>query len=274
MDMAPDRMQLQNMTKKSAKTFKEYAQRWRELAAQVAPPLHKKEMTTMFIEMLQTPFYEHVLGSVSSNFSDIITIGERIEHGLKNGKIAQSSSAATSAKKLGFNNNNNQKKEGEVQTASAMPYWRGYQRQYRPNYIPSSIYAANVVPNYPQNVPRPPTTYKPPFTPNNAVQPNIEGQSFNQTQSQDCGQRSNSREKVVKFTPIPMTYTKLLPDLLKNALVAICPTRIIQSPYSRYYDVNAKCEYHGGEVGHSTENCQALKYKVQSLLDSGWLTFQ
>ena len=67
-----------------------------------------------------------------------------------------------------------------------------------------------------------------------------------------------------------MTYTELLPDLLKNALVAICPTRIKQLPYSRYYDVNAN----GGEVGHSTENCQALKYKVQSLIDSGWLTFQ
>ena len=36
MDMAPDRMQLQNMSKKGSETFKEYAQRWRELAAQVS----------------------------------------------------------------------------------------------------------------------------------------------------------------------------------------------------------------------------------------------
>ena len=129
----------------------------------------------MFIETLQTPFYEHVLGSVSSNFFDIVTIGERFEHGLKNGKLAQSPSAATNAKKLGFNNNNNQKKEVKVQAVSVMPYWGGYQRQYWPNYIPSSVYVANVVPNYPQNVPRLPTTYKPPFTPNNAFQPNIVG---------------------------------------------------------------------------------------------------
>jgi len=98
MDMAPDRMQLQNMTKKNVETFKEYAQRWRELAAQVEPLLHEKEMTTMFIKTLQTPFYEHVLGSVSSNFSNIVTIGERIEHAMKNGKIAQGSSAAATAK--------------------------------------------------------------------------------------------------------------------------------------------------------------------------------
>jgi len=124
MDMAPDRVQLQNMMKKSSETFKEYAQRWRELAAQVEPPLHEKEMTTTFIETLQTSFYEHVVGSISSNFSNIVTIGERIEHGLKSGKIAQGSSAATNAKKSRFNPN--KKKEGEVQAASATPYWGGY----------------------------------------------------------------------------------------------------------------------------------------------------
>jgi len=47
--MAPDRLQLQNTSKKNSKTFKEYAQRWRELVAQVESPLHDKEMVTMFI---------------------------------------------------------------------------------------------------------------------------------------------------------------------------------------------------------------------------------
>ena len=78
----------------------------------------------------------------------------------------------------------------------------------------------------------------------------------------------------MNFTPIPMTYAELLPDLLKNALVALCPAKVVQPPFPRYYDANAKCEYHSGEIGHSTENCRALRYKVQSLLDSGWLTFQ
>jgi len=66
----------------------------------------------------------------------------------------------------------------------------------------------------------------------------------------------------------------LLPDLLRNALVALCPAKVVQQSYPRYYDANAKCEYHSGEIGHSTENCRTLKYKVQSMLDSKWLTFQ
>jgi len=274
MDMAPDRMQLQSMAKKSSETFKEYAQRWRELATQVAPPLQEKEMITMFVETLEAPFHERVLGSVSSNFSDIVTIGERIEQGLKSGKIAQGSFATTNARKPGFNNNNNKKKEGEVQAASSMPYWGVYQRHYRPNYRPSSAYVANVVLSCPPNASRPPAAYRPPFAPNNVYQTNTGGHNFNQAQNQGYGQRNNQGERTVKFTPTPMTYTELLPDLLKSVLVAICPARTIQSPYPRFYDANVKCEYHDGEIGHSTENCRALKYKVQSLLDSGWLTSQ
>jgi len=50
--------------------------------------LHDKEMVTMFMDALQSPFYEHMLGSVSSNFSDVVIVGERIELGLKTDKIA------------------------------------------------------------------------------------------------------------------------------------------------------------------------------------------
>jgi len=214
-----------------------------------------------------------VLGSVSSNFSDIVTIGERIEHELKSEKLAQGASAATGVKKSGFNPS--KKKEGEVQAASTVPYWGGYRSQYLPNYRPSSAYVANAMPGYSQNTPRSPTAYRPPFTANNVFQPNVRCQSFTQAQSPGYGQKNNnSGGKVVNFTPLPMTYTELLPDLLKNSLLVLCLAKVVQPPYPRYYDPNAKCEYHSGEVGHSTENYRALKYKVKSLIDSKWLTFQ
>jgi len=87
--MAPDRLQLQNMSTNNNHTFKEYTQMWRELVAQVEPTFPDKEMVTMFIGTFQSPFYEHMLGNVSSNFADIVIVRERIEFGLKNGKIAQ-----------------------------------------------------------------------------------------------------------------------------------------------------------------------------------------
>ncbi|RDX66510.1 hypothetical protein CR513_54715, partial [Mucuna pruriens] len=77
--------------------FKDYAQRWRELAAQVKPLLTEKEMVSMFIETLPSPFYDKAVGSVASNFVDLVTMGERIESGLKRGRI--SSNPTSSARK-------------------------------------------------------------------------------------------------------------------------------------------------------------------------------
>jgi len=71
-----------------------------------------------------------------------------------------------------------------------------------------------------------------------------------------------------------MTYTDLLPTLLQGAMVPICPMKPLQPLYPKFYDANVRCDYLGGAVGHSVENCRACKFKVQSLIDSKWLTFQ
>jgi len=57
-DMAPDKMQLQNMCKKGHESFKEYAQRWRDLAAQVVPSMTEEEMITMIVDILPVFYYE------------------------------------------------------------------------------------------------------------------------------------------------------------------------------------------------------------------------
>ena len=45
-----------------------------------------QEMVALFIDMLQPPFYEHMIGNVSYNFADMVR--ERTEFGRKSGKIA------------------------------------------------------------------------------------------------------------------------------------------------------------------------------------------
>jgi len=130
--MAPDRLQLRNMAKKEVETFKEYAQRWRELAALVEPPLQDKEMISMF-DTLQSPFYEHMLGSFFSNFSDIVIIGERVEFGLKSGKIAHGPFAVTNPKIVDLEG-----KEGEVQVTYNIPHYDSHASP-----VPESSYKQN-----------------------------------------------------------------------------------------------------------------------------------
>jgi len=130
--MAPDRLQLRNMAKKEVETFKEYAQRWRELTALVEPPLQDKEMISMF-DTLQSPFYEHMLGSFFSNFSDIVIIGERVEFGLKSGKIAHGPFAVTNPKIVDLEG-----KEGEVQVTYNIPHYDSHASP-----VPESSYKQN-----------------------------------------------------------------------------------------------------------------------------------
>ena len=78
-------------------------------------------------------------------------------------------------------------------------------------------------------------------------------------------------KKPVEFTPIPVFYANLLPDLLDNSMVAITPAKVHQPPFFREYDSNAMCACHGEAPGRSIEHYRALKRKVQGLIDAGWL---
>ena len=60
-DMALDRNQRQSMTKREHESIKEYAQRWRDLAAQVVPPMTKREMITIMVDTLPTFYYEKLI---------------------------------------------------------------------------------------------------------------------------------------------------------------------------------------------------------------------
>ncbi|XP_012448632.1 uncharacterized protein LOC105771785 [Gossypium raimondii] len=107
-DIAPDQIVLQNMEKKSNESFRQYAQRWREVAAQVQPPLLEKEITMLFINTLKAPFLNHMLGSAES-FSDIVKSGEMIENAIRSGKIEAGESTKRTAPR---------KKEHEVNNTS------------------------------------------------------------------------------------------------------------------------------------------------------------
>ncbi|XP_050919408.1 uncharacterized protein LOC127136941 [Lathyrus oleraceus] len=150
-DMAPNRTQLQSLTQKSEESFKEYAQRWRDLAARVQPPMLENELVDMFMGTLQGPYYERLVGSTSAGFSDLVVAGKRIESGVKAGKIPNPANAANGAKKpySGFP----KKKEGETNAASTS---KGKGKAYRTPYYQ----VAEVTPNHYQ-----PPTYAIPAAP-------------------------------------------------------------------------------------------------------------
>ena len=47
----------------------------------------------------------------------------------------------------------------------------------------------------------------------------------------------------------------------------------MQSTYPRWYNENARYDYHSDNRGHSTEDCTALKQKIHDLIKVGTLAF-
>jgi len=131
--MAPDRTQFQNMSKKEHESFNEYAQRWRDLAAQVAPPMMEREMITMIVDTFPMFYYEKMVGYMASSFVDLFFVGKRVEVGLRRGKFDYAASTSTSNRRFGAGGA--KKKEGDAHAVTSAPTWpKSQQTPHNPTY--------------------------------------------------------------------------------------------------------------------------------------------
>src|SRR3954469_11344148 len=142
-DLAPTRTQLRGMSMGPKESFKEYAQKWRDMAGRVQPPLSDRELVDMFMGTLTGPFYSHLLGSSSSGFTDLILTGERVESGIRNGKIQVGSSSGTTKRPI----------RNEVNTAQIQTSHKNDQHQ--------SVGAVMISASAPQKDPQPKYTHRP-----------------------------------------------------------------------------------------------------------------
>ncbi|KAH1198676.1 hypothetical protein GmHk_18G052210 [Glycine max] len=209
-----------------------------------------------------------LVGYMPSSFADLVFAGERIEVGLKGGKFDYVSSTNVNAKRIGATGA--KRKEGDAHAVSSTPAWVKPQQtphgthQYAQHHPSFSAHAGNASSSTPVQ-PKAPTQREAPQVPT----PNATRPAGNSNTTRNFPPRP-----LPEFTPLPMTYEDLLPSLIANHLAVVTPGRVLEPPFPKWYDPNATCKYHGGAPGHSIERCLALKYKVQHLMDAGWLTFQ
>ncbi|XP_017621967.1 uncharacterized protein LOC108466117 [Gossypium arboreum] len=197
----------------------QYAQRWKEVAMQVQPPLLEKETTMLFINTLKAPFITYMIGSTTKSFADIVMAGEMIENAIRGGRIEGE----------GVKRSAPRRKDNEVNNTS------GFNSK-----------AVTV------------------------SQPKVATVGQQDSQKQE----SNTRHKRMQFTPIPVTYRELYQNLYDAHAIAPFHLKPLQPPYPKWYDANARCEYHARISGHSIENCTGFKKAVERLIKNGVLKFE
>lgn len=249
-ELAPNRYNLQHMNKNSQESFRSYAKRWRQAAAQVQPPLTATELVETFLNTLKAPYFSHMLVSNKSPFSQIVAIGERVEEGLRSGKLLDQRAlqalldqppANTNVRKMNPRKAETGMKTGDVQNLSVSdgPLPR------------KAMYIRPVNNKQPTNA------------------------SVVQTQAPNAQAASSGFKKEPrKFTPLPMPISQLLPQLIAGGYVTPISPQVVPNPPPRWHDANAICEYHSKSPGHWTDRCFALKHRVQDLIDQKLLIFE
>ena len=98
-------------------------------------------MITMIMNTLLMFYYEKMVGYMPSSFTDLVTIDERIEAGLRKGKFNYVASVNPGNGGLGRSDERN--KEGETHVVAAMLAWPNFplapynpMYQYPPPYQP------------------------------------------------------------------------------------------------------------------------------------------
>jgi len=77
-------------------------------------------------------------------------------------------------------------------------------------------------------------------------------------------QMSLSKIDILKFV-----YQRLL----DSGLLTLTLSKPLQLPFPTWYDLDQRCEYHGGVLGHSIKNCKSFMYQVQKLVSKGQIEF-
>ncbi|KAE8665814.1 hypothetical protein F3Y22_tig00112528pilonHSYRG00063 [Hibiscus syriacus] len=289
-DMAPDRTMLQNMNMKCNESFRQYSQRWKDVASQVHTPLTEKEFTTLFISTLKFPYVNHMIRVVSNNFSDIIISGEIIEMAIKNGKIRGS-------------DNTKVKKEAGVNTMRSITPQLD-QSQWPPNenwtYKEVPWINQTRIPNCSAKVPglrknEADITQKTPqipisdFLKTSKARGNLrslvnttpviaEMSIQNPLNNMRAFIRSEQSKKVIAsrarkaLKVFQESISDLYPHFVKGQYITPRLVKVSPRPYAHCYDQNSFCNFHLGVSGHSTGNYWSLLKEIETLVDKGVLT--
>ncbi|KAA3482861.1 hypothetical protein EPI10_005073 [Gossypium australe] len=88
-------------------------------------------------------------------------------------------------------------------------------------------------------------------------------------------QESNSRPNTekLKFTFIPMTYGELYQNLFNTHVVSLFYLKPMKPPFPKWYDANARYEFHAGITRHSIENCTVSKKLIERFIKMGIVRF-
>ncbi|XP_070023061.1 uncharacterized protein [Nicotiana sylvestris] len=190
------------------------------------------EFITVFLEAQKPDYFQNMMSAMGRPFAEAIKIGEMVENDLKTGRIVSQAAlkATTQAIQNGSGSFANRKKrdEGSMMTSGSREVQRGASHPY--------VQVQQGRSSYPQH-------YYPPPIPQYSVGP----PQYTVFNAQSYARPPN-QQKMKQM----------------GVIGPIAPHHM--HPNSHGFQANARCEYHSGAPGHSTDDCWTLKGAIERLI--------
>ncbi|XP_050889371.1 uncharacterized protein LOC127094597 [Lathyrus oleraceus] len=207
-------------------------------------------MTGIFVDTLKDPFFGRLVSSAASDFAHLVTIRDRIEKGLSDGKIPGAVAVPSAPKK--YSGGFQKKREGETNTIS-----RGYKGKQQASYGQVVVVV--------------PIPYQQPMQQQQVYQP--QHQQHRQQQNTAPPRQFKPRPQRRQLDPLLVPYSQIFPYLQNEGLLTLRELKSVVFPYPPGYNANAHCEFHMGAPGHTLENCFAFQNRVQDLIEAKAISF-
>ncbi|KAK4737197.1 hypothetical protein R3W88_000894 [Solanum pinnatisectum] len=75
------------------------------------------------------------------------------------------------------------------------------------------------------------------------------------------------------FTPIGESYTSVFEKLKRLNMIEPIPQNYID-PHAKGFNPTIQCSYHSDALGHSIEDCQNLRRKVEEMIQTKMIVVQ
>ncbi|XP_027171636.1 uncharacterized protein LOC113771226 [Coffea eugenioides] len=284
-ELAPTRTTLEGTKRKPSEDHKTYAKRWRKLAAKVEPPMTENEIVRTFIKTHDPPYFEEIFRMTGCSFAEIVNKLEEFDEFVKAGKIVNVSTLKMQLEALQGQNNSGKKsqfKGKEEETAFVGDQGPSARPRFSNRLVYSSPY-----PYYPNSHPIHHTTINhsrlrpnlltPPFQnpqPNSQTRPRphfsprpIPPPSPNYYYQQTSDTQNSTPYRT--FTNLGRSIDQLYEQLKAARKIGVIPPKIYSKRFPSDYDPQTVCAYHSGAPGHSTNDCRALKHKIQDMIEVG-----
>ncbi|KAI5395417.1 hypothetical protein KIW84_061843 [Lathyrus oleraceus] len=230
-------------------------------------------MTKIFLKTLSSFYYERMIASAPSDFTEMVNMGMRLEEGVREGRLTEDE--GSSAKRYGAFT---KKKDGEAHAVTShvksrrpsvkRKHVRPASNQHQVTHI-APVFRDNS--QYQHNNQQSPQQYQ--------QQQHLPQQQAYQPRNSNQASTSYERKKI-NFDPIPMSYAELYPSLIERKLITprdppAIPLKIkvqdlVRCGILSFEDVGANVKKNPlPEHGKSVNMVKGCPGKYKELLDEG-----